>query len=267
MMTKIKITDNSNHLLEEGFMLYQVYLVDDEKIALDDICNNVPWSIYGFEVQGKNTDPEAALSEIAHLCPHVVVSDLKMPVIHGHQLIESVLKRQPQTEFLVVSAYDDYQLIRKSFKLQIYDYLLKPISVAECGRVLENLHSHLGEKIPGADMAGEYSGSNKTFNAVLGYIGQNIHKRHSLQSISERFHVSGSTICQYFNKYLGTTFVEHLTQMRMENAKALLVTDKPIKEIALLCGYDNYFYFCKVFQRYFHCTPSEMRGQYEKTQS
>ena len=46
----------------------------------------------------------------------------------------------------------------------------------------------------------------------------------------------------------------------MKRAKKLLTeTDLSIKEIASQCGYDDYFYFCRVFQRTYRCTPTQLR--------
>jgi AraC-like DNA-binding protein len=46
----------------------------------------------------------------------------------------------------------------------------------------------------------------------------------------------------------------------MEEAALLLkTTQKKVKEIAALCGYADYFYFCRVFREVYACTPTNYR--------
>jgi two-component system response regulator YesN len=59
---------------------------------------------------------------------------------------------------------------------------------------------------------------------------------------------------------MGTTFVAYTTKVRMDEAARLLKeTQKNVKEIAALCGYHDYFYFCRVFREYHSCTPTAFR--------
>ncbi|MDL2248235.1 helix-turn-helix transcriptional regulator [Tyzzerella sp. OttesenSCG-928-J15] len=83
---------------------------------------------------------------------------------------------------------------------------------------------------------------------------------HTLESLSEKFNINPTYICQLFSKHLNTTFISYLTDLRMEKASALLLkTDKTIKEIAVLSGYNDYFYFCRVFKEHFNVPPSKFR--------
>lgn len=244
-------------------MLYQVYLVDDEEIALKTLEMRIQWNAFGFEIAGKSTDPLQALEDIHRICPHVVVTDIKMPVLDGLELIRRVREKLPDVEFVAVSAHSDFHLLRGSLKLGIFDYLLKPLSWPECRTVLSQLYDKLGEtyQLRESVDTGSYDGSNSKLNAILGYIEQNLEKHISLKIISERFHLSTTTVCQYFSKHLNTTFVSYLTDFRMQYAKKLLATGKSVKDISAACGYEDYFYFCRVFQGHYHCTPTQMKKQ------
>ncbi len=239
--------------------MFQLYIVDDEELILKDLKNNILWIENGFEIIGTNTNPLKAMEDIFVLHPHVILTDIKMPVINGLQLIEKVRERLPDMEFVIMSAYSDFELVRSSFKLNISDYLLKPVSNEDCQEVFQHVWEKLHEKNKPLYSNYSYDRSNKKFNAILDHIEKNISQKHTLATISDQFYLSPNTVCLYFNKYLNTTFVNYLTDIRMYRAKQLLTTDLPIKEIASLCGYSDYFYFCKVFQKYYDATPTQLR--------
>jgi len=238
-------------------MLYQVYLVDDEPVALNHISNNISWIENGFQVVGSNTDPVAAVEEIKHLSPHVIFTDVRMPGLNGMELINAVKQDLPQTEFVIISAYSDFPYLRNSIKLNVFDYLLKPVNKSGAEEVFFQLHQKLAKA--NGSSPDQRTGGSSIHDDIVAYIQTNLNQRHSLQSLSSQFHLSQNTICTYFSKYQGTTFVGYLTELRMRRAQELLSTGKSIKEIAILCGYEDYFYFCRVFQNHFHCTPTQMR--------
>lgn len=72
--------------------------------------------------------------------------------------------------------------------------------------------------------------------------------------------VSEQDMQDLFSRYLETTFTAYMTKIRMEAATQLLTTSiLPVKEIAMVCGYQNYFYFCRVFKDIYSCTPTDYR--------
>ncbi len=82
----------------------------------------------------------------------------------------------------------------------------------------------------------------------------------SLASLSERLHVSSSYLSSLFKKIQGDTFVNILTQKRMEVAKEyLLCSSKKILEIANECGYSDHHYFSYCYKKYYGISPNKMR--------
>lgn len=71
------------------------------------------------------------------------------------------------------------------------------------------------------------------------------------------------TKLQYgFKKLFGVSIYTYQVQMRMEKAKKLLEnTDKPIKQIAALAGYNTISSFSAAFKKAFGVTPSQWRNE------
>ncbi|NLJ96327.1 MAG: response regulator [Clostridiales bacterium] len=84
----------------------------------------------------------------------------------------------------------------------------------------------------------------------------------TLDKVASRVNVSPNYFSSIFNQETGTTFIEYLTDIRMEKAKDYLrCTSKKITEIGFLVGYQDSHYFSYIFKKTQNCTPSEYRSQ------
>lgn len=74
------------------------------------------------------------------------------------------------------------------------------------------------------------------------------------------------TLSRKFLAQTGMTVTEKLTSIRIEHAKRLLIsTECSMYEIAEQCGFENEFYFSKIFRQKENITPSRYRKQYTPT--
>ena len=85
----------------------------------------------------------------------------------------------------------------------------------------------------------------------------------SLAILSEEFKLNPQYISQLFKSEIGVVFLTYLTNIRLENAKKLLVsTSFSVAEVAEQCGYSDYRVFTKVFKRTEGITPSQFRKEF-----
>lgn len=83
----------------------------------------------------------------------------------------------------------------------------------------------------------------------------------TLSTVSEKFCYSPSHICRMFTKQTGKTFGNTLTEIRMEKSAAYLrESNKKIKEIAKLTGYESVEYFHRLFKSKFGVSPLQFRN-------
>ena len=84
----------------------------------------------------------------------------------------------------------------------------------------------------------------------------------SLASAAKVFYLNSSYLSRIFKKETGRSFVEYLTDLRIEKAKLLLKnSDLKIYEIAERVGIDNPNYFGILFKKVEGCSPLEYRGR------
>ena len=104
--------------------------------------------------------------------------------------------------------------------------------------------------------------SKKVLKKAIEYIEENYAQESlSLNTVSGVVNVSPGYFSAIFSQAMETTFIEYVTQKRMEKAKKLLrQTEKHSGEIALEVGYKDPHYFSFVFKKTQGCTPREYRS-------
>lgn len=103
----------------------RVMFVDDEE-GVRQSWNRL-LSEHGFEVTTA-TDGRVAMSELRDHPMDVVVSDWRMPVMDGLELLAWVRQEQPETPFILLTGYGNEEVERMARELGVYEYLNKPIS-------------------------------------------------------------------------------------------------------------------------------------------
>ncbi|MDP1442123.1 helix-turn-helix domain-containing protein [Priestia megaterium] len=96
--------------------------------------------------------------------------------------------------------------------------------------------------------------------SILSYIQEHFTEAISLKSIASTLGYSYNYLSKYFNKNIGTSFVDFLNGIRINYACYLLSnTEKNITEIAYLCGYENTRSFNRNFVKIKLCAPKKYR--------
>jgi DNA-binding NarL/FixJ family response regulator/AraC-like DNA-binding protein len=117
-----------------------IVIVDDEKIvrlglkALLGECSPDA-KVTGIFANGAEAAEFCAISP-----PCLLLTDIKMPVMDGLELIRFVHDRSPRTRIVVLTCHDDFMLVRSAFNLGADEYLLKDeVSLEELAAILSRL--------------------------------------------------------------------------------------------------------------------------------
>lgn len=103
----------------------KVLIVDDELLVRVAFKSLVNWSSYGFEIYGEASNGEEALKIFKERQAEIVVTDIKMPIMDGISLVKEIKELHPETVVVMLSCYDDFNLVQKAFTLGAFDYVLK----------------------------------------------------------------------------------------------------------------------------------------------
>ncbi|GGG55110.1 response regulator transcription factor [Paenibacillus radicis (ex Gao et al. 2016)] len=114
-----------------------VLLVDDEQHVREAIRLLIDWQELGIDNIYEADNGDAAVDMIERLQPEIVVTDMRMPHRDGVGLLSWLHAEGRKCKTIVVSGYDDFELVRSSMKYGGQDYLLKPIDPEQLTEALE----------------------------------------------------------------------------------------------------------------------------------
>ena len=103
----------------------KILIVDDEPTMRNAYRSLLKLDENGFSVVGYARNGREALDMIKDKGADIVITDLKMPIMSGTELIAATIKNFPEIKFVVVSGYDDFNLVREAYTLGAKDYFLK----------------------------------------------------------------------------------------------------------------------------------------------
>lgn len=242
--------------------MYRVALLEDDEWVIKGIEASFNWQKYNMEVVGSFLDPMCLLDYLKKNDVDVIFTDINMPNMTGLELINEVKNGMGRDDilFVIISAYDDYEFMRKAISLGVCDYCKKPIEKEKTDETLESVTAAL-KKLGKQPSQTE----GRDFNTLIAYINENYDKNLHLDDLSRKFFFNPNYLCMLFRKRLDTTFIEYIKSVRMKKAKELFDNGNvTVSEVSSNVGYRDYSYFHKTFSAYFGITPAQYKKQAEQ---
>lgn len=109
----------------------QMLVVDDEKFAVDGICECNDWSMLGIDVVHTANHADAARVILKEHRIDILICDIEMPDEDGLSLVRWVKEHSPHTESLFLTCHSEFTYAKQAINLGSFDYLLKPIDGEE----------------------------------------------------------------------------------------------------------------------------------------
>lgn len=238
-------------------MPFHVCIIDDEPWTAIDAAHSIDWARFGFRLTQHYASPAEALKEIPSMGYSLILVDIRMPVMDGLELISRLKEASVQARFAILSGYSDFEYARKALRLGVKDYFVKPLEPDEIHAFLSALSRELQSSAPDSPPV------DPQFSEILGYIDLHAGEKLRLEEVADSLGYNRNYVCHLFQKNLGMTFVQYLTQRRIENARQLLSnTNLSLAQIASRCGFSDIAYFSRVFKRESDQTPAEYRKKH-----
>jgi two-component system response regulator YesN len=106
--------------------MYRILVVDDEPIHRREMVNMIRSLRNSYEV-AEAANGLNALEILNNEEFNIIITDVKMPLMDGLQLIEALDKRVNRIKVVILSGYDYFDYAKRALKLGACDYLLKPV--------------------------------------------------------------------------------------------------------------------------------------------
>ncbi len=123
----------------------KVMIVEDEELILQGIRNILDWEALGLEVVHMAHDGTEALQMWEEEPVHIVVTDISMPEMDGLTLLRKIREKEEQVRFIILTGYDEFDYAREAIRLEVENYILKPINEEELERQLRETVRKLEE--------------------------------------------------------------------------------------------------------------------------
>ncbi len=126
--------------------MWKIVIIDDDPRVLQGMKNSIPWGELGAEWVGESIDGKQGLELIRRTQPHIVLTDIYMPVMNGIEMIELLRSERYEGKVVILSGYSDFQHARQALRLNVDDYLSKPVTLQTIRGVLGKVISRLEEE-------------------------------------------------------------------------------------------------------------------------
>ncbi len=123
--------------------MYRVLLVDDELEVRSGLKLKIDWAALGFTVAGEAQDGREALALLGKERFDLVLTDIRMPIMSGLELLKQCAENNPDVKVIVLSGHDDFHYVKAAMQCGARDYLLKPVVRSELTTILAKLREEL----------------------------------------------------------------------------------------------------------------------------
>lgn len=119
-----------------------VVVADDETMQRN-VLTEIIHKIYpAFEVIACSNGKEV-YDSIMEKPVDIVLTDIRMPVMDGMELIEKIYHEYPKTKMILISAYQEFEYAKNAIKYKVIEYLIKPFRVSEVQKVLKRVQAEI----------------------------------------------------------------------------------------------------------------------------
>ncbi len=105
-------------------VIYRMMLVEDEPPAMRGIVRALRKCLAAQDVSivCQAFSGMQALEMVPETAPHIILSDVKMPVMDGFQLVERVHAQYPDIQMAILSGHQDFEYVQKALRYSLSDY-------------------------------------------------------------------------------------------------------------------------------------------------
>ncbi len=218
--------------------------MDDDPIIRAGISKIIETSGEDYEIVGQASDGELALEKIKEAQDiDLILTDIRMPIMDGLELIREVRKFNTQVKIVVLSGFDDYNYVRNAFMDGAIDYVLKPIVKKDFLDLMKKIEKKIEDETRD-NMYGDSDGRN----LVKKYLIQLAHRKYQteeefeeiLQALHLERGVASLVMALKVNKRLENfheqNYYEHIMEESLVKLKNIFSLDQKFR---ILCFTEN----------------------------
>lgn len=127
-------------------MKAKLLLVEDQSLFRKGLRKIIEEETAHWEVVGEAEDGESAIRQIIEKKPHLVLTDIQMPVMNGIKLSEYLHEHVPDVLVVIITGYKDFEYAQEAVRLGVFDYVLKPVNKESVQSLLTKAYDKLKQQ-------------------------------------------------------------------------------------------------------------------------
>lgn len=245
---------------------YTVIVAEDEELLLRSLVKKIENLNLNLKVIGTAPTGLLAYELTKKYLPDILISDIRMPVMDGIELLTKVHEEFPFIRLLIVSSYSDFNYAKTGITLGVSDYLLKPIETEVLAEAMANIICQLKSEHSVYENIFDFSADQNTpayiAETLKIYIQQNYTENINLNLIATNINYSPSYLTKIFTSKFGCTPSKYIIKLRIQKAQKLLhqYPQVSVQQIGEMVGYPDQGYFSRIFKKYVGTGPLEYRN-------
>lgn len=150
-----------------------VLIVDDELLMRIGLKSIIQWEEEGFTILGEAANGREALELAGTHRPDLIITDIKMPVMDGLELIREARRLDLGGQFVILSCLEEFQYAQEALRLGAADYLIKSdMKPSQLQQVLDRVRKR-AVRLPGGRSGEIPPGS---YRESIGYLKETLFK-------------------------------------------------------------------------------------------
>ena len=251
--------------------MFKLIIVEDEHLIRKWLEIAIDYSALGIQVVGTASHGQEGMKLIQEKEPHIVLTDITMPIMDAFMMFEAT--RTLSYEKVILSGYNDFQNAKKAMQYGAVDFLSKPIDTKELTECLQNIVLRLqGSTYQETPFLEEYQTlltsiqqidtQNQIIQQIISFVHKHYAEHFTIATIAEALNYSESYLYKVIKEDFPMTLNEYILQYRLKQAidKMAESPNSPLSDISDQVGFSDYKYFAKVFKKYLHISPKELKS-------
>ena len=248
-------------------MKYTCIVAEDEELLLHNMIKKIEECEAGFTVVGSAQTGAQAYELIEQYNPDLVISDIRMPVMDGIELLKKVREGYPDMDFIFTTGYSDFEYTKQAIRYSASEYLLKPIDPDELNEVLNRIKQKYliaqqeMEQIFNEKLAGQTK--EQIAEVLKDYLVANLSENINLNLIAYNMGYSAGHLTKVFAAQYDMNPSKYLINLRMKKSQQMLIHNEnmSVRQIGEAVGYPDQAYFSRIFKKYVGMSPAEYRDE------
>ena len=240
---------------------YQVLLADDEYFLRQSLLRRFE-DLEGddFRVAAEAENGEEALEMLKRHDIQLVITDIRMPVMDGPELTRRIHEQYPDLLTVILTGYPDFEYAQKALRYGAFDYLVKPVGEEALDNLLGRVRSRLSQMYELPEEEGAARSGEECVRQAIRFMREHYMENIDIGILASELGFHSAYLTRLFGKHAGVTPLKYLTNIRIQEAKRLLIaTSLPISEVGERVGYPDQFHFSKTFRKATGMNPSAFR--------